>query len=71
MYDHPQNHGRTFSQALKLLERYFGVEDEEDTGIAPALDDGAQQFSFGQQPPPQGADTAFGAPPAKGGFNFT
>lgn len=57
-------------QALKLLERYFGVEDEEDNGIAPLVADGAQQFSFGQQPPAQGGESAFGAPPGQGGFNF-
>lgn len=62
-------------KALKLLERYFGVEDEEDNGIAPLVADGAQQFSFGnaalQQQPAQGGDpAAFGAPPGQGGFNF-
>lgn len=57
-------------QALKLLERYFGVEDEEDNGIAPIVAEGAQQFTFGQQQPQQGGENAFGPPPGQGGFNF-
>lgn len=57
-------------QALKLLERYFGVEDEEDNGIAPVVAEGAQQFSFGalQQQQPQGGE-GFGAPRGQG-FQF-
>lgn len=52
------------------MERYFGVEDEEDNGIAPLVTEGAQQFSFGALPqPPQGGD-GFAAPPPGQGFNF-
>lgn len=51
------------------MERYFGVEDEEDNGIAPVEADGAQQFAFGQ-PPQQGGENTFGATPTQGGFNF-
>ena len=60
-----------YNKALKLLERYFGVEDEEDNGIAPVEAEGAQQFAFGQPAQQAGTDgNAFGAPPAQGGFNF-
>lgn len=58
-----------YNKALKLLERYFGVEDEEDNGIAPLEAEGAQQFAFGQ-PTQAGTDTTFGAQPNQGGFNF-
>lgn len=58
-----------YNKALKLLERYFGVEDEEDNGIAPVEAEGAQQFAFGQ-PAQAAADATFGAQPAQGGFNF-
>lgn len=58
------------SQALKLLERYFGVDDDEDNGIAPVATEDAQQFAFGALPqPPQGGD-GFGAAPSGQGFNF-
>ncbi|CAM9855081.1 unnamed protein product [Ectocarpus fasciculatus] len=58
-----------YNKALKLLERYFGVEDEEDNGIAPLEAEGAQQFAFGQ-PTQAGTDATFGAQPTQGGFNF-
>lgn len=70
--EHLQMHDNNniYTKALKLLERYFGVEDEEDNGIAPVVAEGAQQFSFGAlQQPPQGGEGGFGAPPGQG-FNF-
>jgi hypothetical protein len=44
-------------QQVKILETYFGAEEEEDEGIAPEAN--AQSFGFGT-----------GAPPPSGGFNF-
>jgi len=46
-----------YGKAVKILEQYFGVE-EEDTNLAPVVDPNAQQFTFGAQAPQQG------------GFNF-
>lgn len=61
---------QTILQALKLLERYFGVEDEEDNSIAPTVTGDTPQFSFGTLPqPPQGGD-GFAAPQPGQGFNF-
>lgn len=47
-----------YGKAVKILEQYFGVEDE-DTALAPTVDPSAQQFTFGTQPTQQ-----------QGGFNF-
>jgi len=37
-----------YEKAIKILETYFGVEDEEDGTLAPAVDENAQAFTFGQ-----------------------
>lgn len=47
-----QNHANTniYSRAVKILETYFGAEEEEDTAIAPELqgsEGGIQHFGFG------------------------
>mmetsp|Transcript_54587 Transcript_54587/g.95435 ORF Transcript_54587/g.95435 Transcript_54587/m.95435 type:complete len:536 (-) Transcript_54587:458-2065(-) len=60
-----QNHENSniYNRAVKLLETYFGAEEEDDTQIAPEVVTGAggnQQFSFGG-----GA-----AAPSGGGFHF-
>jgi hypothetical protein len=57
-----ENHD-IYEKAVKVLETYFGVEDEEEQGIAPTVDANAQHFQFGQP----------GAPAANGNetmFNF-
>lgn len=59
-----QNHENTniYNRAVKVLETYFGAEEEDDSQIAPEVVTGAgggQQFHFGG-----------GNAPAGGGFNF-
>ncbi|CAN0072366.1 unnamed protein product [Discosporangium mesarthrocarpum] len=70
--EHLQMHDNNniYNKALKLLEKYFGVEEDDEPGIAPAVAEGAQAFEFGAQPPPNaGGGGAFG--PAGGqAFNF-
>jgi hypothetical protein len=62
-------HNAIFKRSVRILETYFGAEEEEETPIAPAIVSGQSQYSFGA--PNQG----FGAPnqgwsgPA-GGFKF-
>mmetsp|Transcript_47674 Transcript_47674/g.132297 ORF Transcript_47674/g.132297 Transcript_47674/m.132297 type:complete len:240 (-) Transcript_47674:290-1009(-) len=48
-----------YGKTIKILEQYFGVE-EEDTNVVPAVAPNAQQFGFGTQ----------GQMPQQGGFNF-
>jgi len=48
-----------YDKAIKILETYFGMEDDEDQNLAPQIDANAQQYQFG----------APAAAPA-GGFNF-
>jgi importin subunit alpha-1 len=45
-----------YNKAVKILETYFGAEEEEDDALAPEAN--AQSFGFG------------GAAPPAGGFNF-
>ena len=40
-------------QAMKIIQNYFGFEEEADTGMAPGTDDGGQ-FAFGAPQAPQG-----------------
>ena len=61
-----------YEKAIKILETYFGVEEEEEmTSIAPTMADG-NQFQFGLQPPanpsalPDPSQSGGG-----GGFDFT
>lgn len=42
-----------YTKAISILEKYFGV-DQEDVGFAPPVDPNTQQFMFGGQPPPPG-----------------
>lgn len=46
-----QNHDNhnIYQRAVKIIENYFGAEDEDDVDIAPAVQDhgGVQQFGFG------------------------
>ena len=37
---------------MKILETYFGAEEEEDEGLAPEAN--AQSFGFGTAAPPSG-----------------
>ena len=57
-----QNHNNNdiYDKAMKILEEYFGLEDEEDQNLAPAADANAAQFAFNPQP---------AAP--QGGFDFS
>jgi importin subunit alpha-6/7 len=60
-----QNHENMgiYQRSVKMLETYFGGEEEEDSAINPEVvsgADGHQQFAFGA---PQ-------APPGSGGFKF-
>ena len=48
-----------YGKAVKILEHYFGVE-EEDSNVVPVVDPNAQQFAFGNQ----------GQMPQQGAFNF-
>lgn len=51
-----QNHNNNdiYDKAVKIMEEYFGLEDEEDQNLAPALDAGANQFAFAQPAAPTG-----------------
>lgn len=67
-----QNHTNKtiYVRAMKMLEEYFGGEEEEDAAMNPDVvmgEDGTQQFSFGQQPPPSFGGSG-GNP--QGGFQF-
>ena len=55
-----QNHNNNeiYEKAMKILEEYFGLEDEDDQNLAPGMDAGGNQFAFEQPMMPQG------------GFNF-
>jgi hypothetical protein len=63
-----QNHvnNEIYEKAVKILEAYFGLEDEEDASVAPAQVGG--QFAFAPAAPAAG-QPGFPAAPA-GGFNF-
>jgi importin subunit alpha-2 len=37
-----------YQKSFDIIERYFST-DEEDKGVAPQLDQNAQQFQFGAQ----------------------
>lgn len=56
-----QNHTNNdiYEKAMRILEQYFGLEDEEDQNLAPGMDASGTQFAFGGGP---------AAP--QGGFNF-
>ena len=52
-----QNHNNNdiYDKAMKILEEYFGLDDEEDQNLAPSMDANANQFAFQAQPMvPQG-----------------
>jgi len=59
-----QNHSNNdiYEKAVKLMETYFGLEEEEDQNLAPQMDAGGASYAFGGPGPAQG-------PPA-GGFSF-
>ena len=59
-----QNHTNNdiYEKAMRILEQYFGLEDEEDQNLAPGMDASGSQFTFG---PPAGGGAAL-----QGGFNF-
>jgi importin subunit alpha-1 len=61
--EHLQNHTNNdiYEKAVKIMETYFGLEDEEDQNLAPRMDAGGGSYAFGGAMP-QG-------PPA-GGFSF-
>lgn len=52
-----QNHENqdVYQKAFDMIERFFGSE-EEDSRLAPQIDEAAQQFQFnsGDQPPAEG-----------------
>jgi hypothetical protein len=63
-----QNHenNNIYNRAVKVLETYFGAEEEDDAGIAPEVvtsASGGQQFYFGN-------NNTGGAAPQDGGFHF-
>lgn len=45
-----------YEKAVKILENYFGLDDEDDEDLAPEVDDGQQVYTFGsgQDGPPGG-----------------
>lgn len=51
-------HREIYKKAFDIIERYFGME-EEDSSLAPKVDDEAQQFQFDS-----------GSPTPAGGFQF-
>jgi importin subunit alpha-1 len=55
-----QNHTKDeiHEKAVKILETYFGFEDEEDQNLAPSVDPNVGQYTFSQPVAPEG------------GFNF-
>ena len=55
-----QNHNNNeiYEKAMKILEEYFGLEDEDDQNLAPGMDAAGNQFALEQPMMPQG------------GFNF-
>ena len=59
LQNHPNND--IYDKAVKIMETYFGLEEEEDQNLAPRMDAGGGTYAFGGGPP-QG-------PPA-GGFSF-
>eukprot|EP00997_Jenningsia_sp_PLL12_P009543 NODE_6525_length_504_cov_90.189011_g5744_i0.p1 GENE.NODE_6525_length_504_cov_90.189011_g5744_i0~~NODE_6525_length_504_cov_90.189011_g5744_i0.p1 ORF type:complete len:101 (+),score=24.10 NODE_6525_length_504_cov_90.189011_g5744_i0:46-303(+) len=66
-----QNHDNhnIYQRSVKIIETYFGGEDEDDVDIAPEIQDqgGVQQFGFGVP----GAGGGTGAGGAGGNvFNF-
>ena len=50
-----------YNKAVKLVETYFEVDEEEDITVAPTIDANAQQYNFGAQQPVAAA----------GAFNFS
>lgn len=62
-----QNHENTqiYSRAVKILETYFGGEEESESEINPQIvaSGGTQQYNFGAPQPGPGA-------PGAGGFHF-
>jgi len=68
-----QNHENTqiYSRAVKVLETYFGAEEEEETNIVPDITDGGAQFVFGTPGGSGDAGAMGGGPPnAGGGYQF-
>jgi hypothetical protein len=57
-----QTHSRNdiYEKVVNILEKYFGVEGEEDENLAPKVDDAQGMYAFGQAP----------AAAPQGGFNF-
>lgn len=54
-----QNHQNfeIYEKSMKILERYFAAEEEEDASIAPTVNPSANTFQFGMSPgqlPPGG-----------------
>ncbi len=60
LQNHPNND--IYEKAVKIMEQYFGLEEEEDQNLAPGMDAGGATYAFG-------AGGAAGGPPA-GGFSF-
>ena len=56
---HPNND--IYEKAVKIMESYFGLEEEEDQNLAPEIDERSGAYAFGG-----------GATPAvpQGGFSF-
>ncbi len=48
-----------YNRAVRVLETYFGAEEEAETGIAPAVAEGGQQYGFGGGPAPMGGFNNF------------
>ncbi|GHP07012.1 inositol monophosphatase 1 [Pycnococcus provasolii] len=65
LQNHPNND--IYDKCVKLLETYIGLEEEEDQNLAPSMDEGANQYTFGA--PAAAGAPVMGSMPA-GGFNF-
>ena len=58
LQQHPNND--IYEKAIKIMEAYFGLEDEEDQNLAPGVDAATNAYAFSAAPP--------ATPP--GGFSF-
>ena len=51
-----------YEKAVKLLDTYFGLDEVEDSQLAPQIDADQQTYAFGESQP---------MVPPSGGFNFS
>jgi hypothetical protein len=67
-----QNHENQniYQRAVKILETYFGAEEEEDGVIVPELLSGGQAYGFGGPPSGGAPQFNFGGAPNSNNFSF-